>query len=149
MAAQTTPIDGSYYRVEFSTDGGTTLAELGYQKESGLQISTEFREITSKAQCNWREKVPTVSNWTISGTAEFYNNDATDVVYDDLLAELRTVDRLKITAVDCSGVAISGETEYEGAGFFSQLDVSFPEKDTATYSYTWEGSGALTATPIA
>jgi hypothetical protein len=148
MAASTKPTDGSFFRFQYSTDGGTTYDELGYQKESGLQIATEFREITSKAQCDYREKVATVSTWTVSGTAEYYTSGATLSVFSDLLALRGTEINIKITAVDCEGAPIVGEKEFYGRGFWSQLDVSFPEKETASFSYTFEGSGTLTEDTI-
>ena len=149
MAASTTPLDGSMYLVSVSTDDGSTWDVLGFQKESNFSIATESREITSKTQCAYREKVPTVSTWTISGTAEFYNNDATDLVYNDLFDLRGTSVMLKVTPVICSsGDPATGEFEYSGSGFFSQLDASFPEKETASYAYTFEGSGTLTKAAI-
>lgn len=149
MAASTIPVDGSLYKVEISTDSGSSWDTLGYQKDATLSISTEFREITSKTQCNWREKVATVSNWTASGTAEYYNDTSSGLVFDSLFATLRTACQIRFMPIDCSGSNVVGESSYTGAGFFTQLDVSFPEKDTATYSYTFEGSGTLTKAIVA
>lgn len=148
MAASTIPVDGSLYKVEISTDGGSSWDLLGYQKEASISISTEFREITSKTQCNYREKKATVSNWTASGTAEYYNDTGSGLVFDDIFATLRTECMIQFMPIDCSGTDVVGETKYTGSGFFSQLDVAFPEKDTATYSYTFEGSGTLTKAAV-
>lgn len=140
MAASTTPVDGSIYLFQFSTDSGTTWKDLGYQKESGIQFTTESRQITSKTQASWREELPTVSTWSITGTAEYYNNDDIEV-FDDVLALRGTVIKVRITAVDAAGTAITGESRYTGDGFWNSLDVSFPEKDTASYSYAFKGIG--------
>lgn len=147
MAAATVPLDGSLYLFQFSTDAGTTWKDLGYQKESGLQIATESREITSKTQATYREKLPTVSTWSISGTAEYYNSDDIEV-FDDVFATRGTVLNVRLTAVTSTGTAIVGESRYTGEGFWTSLDVSFPEKDTASYSYTFEGTGVLTKSVI-
>ena len=149
MAASAIPVDGSLYKVQISTDSGSSWDLLGYQKDATLSISTEFREITSKTQCNFREKKPTVSNWTASGTAEYYNDTGSGLVFDSILALLRTECMIQLIPIDCSGTEVVGESSYTGSGFFSQLDASFPEKDTATYNYTFEGSGTLTKAVVA
>lgn len=148
MAASTVPVDGSLYKVEVSTDGGSSWSMLGYQKEANISISTEFREITSKSQCNYREKIPTVSNWTASGTAEVLNDTGSGLTVVNIFETLRTSAQIRIHPIDCSGTPVVGEMSYAGSGFFSQLDVAFPEKETATFSYTFEGSGTLTVTAV-
>jgi hypothetical protein len=148
MAASTIPTDGSIHKVEISLDGGSTWNLLGYQKEVSLNVSTDMREITSKTQCNFREKVPTVSNWTISGTAEVMTDETDGKNIKTMIGQLRNTIDLRIHPIDCAGDEITGELTYYGSGHFSTLDVSFPEKDTATYNYTFEGSGELTVEEV-
>lgn len=143
MAAETTPLDGSRYLVQISTDSGTTWSTLGWQKESSMNISTDERDITSKTQEDWKERKPTASSWTISGRCFYVNGTAgSDKLYKDLKATIGSTIMMKQVPI-LNGTPVSGEIEYEGSGHFASLDVSFPEKETASYQYTFNGSGEI------
>ena len=145
MAASTTPVDGKIYLVEFSTDAGTTWKQLGYQNECNLNERQEFREITSKTQCNYREKIPTIGDWSVSGTVQFFHGTTGSSNYQALRATKGTLFQVRLTPVDC-GDAIVGELEFEGTCFWTELGHVFPVNETASYSYTFEGTGNLDVT---
>lgn len=147
MAASTTPVDGKLYKLEFSADGGTTWKRLGYQLECNLAERQEFREITSKDQCSWREKVPTVGSWSVSGTVNFYHGTSGASNYALLRSTKGTVIQMRIKPEDCGDVA-TGELEFSGKCFWTELSPVFPVNNTATYSYTFEGTGDLDAVVI-
>ena len=148
MAASTTPVDGQQYLVEMSRDGGTTYDQLGYQQDANVSITGETREITAKNICYWREYAPSASSWTMGGTAGIYTDGTPDITQVDLFAIINSIVIVKVTAVDCTGTKIVGEVEYGGTAIITELSMEFPDKDTATYTYNFQGSGALTETPI-
>ena len=145
MAASTTPVDGKIYLVEFSTDTGTTWKQLGFQNECNLNERQEFREITSKQQCDYREKLPTIGDWSVSGTVNFLYGTAGSSNYKALRDTKGTTFLVRLKPYDC-GDAIVGELAFAGTCFWTELSNVFPVNETASYSYTFEGSGALTAT---
>lgn len=148
MAASTQPVDGQQYLVQMSTDGGTTWLTLGFQQGANLSISGESRELTAKNVCYWRQYEPTASSWTLGGTAGLYTDGTPAITQVDLFAVINTTVQVKITALDCAGTDIVGEVEYNGQGHLTELNMDFPDKDTATYTYTFQGSGVLTETVL-
>jgi hypothetical protein len=148
MAASTTPLDGKIYLVEISTDAGTTWKQLGYQNECNLNNRQEFREITSKTQCDYREKLPTIGDWSVSGTVQFYHGTSGSSNYQTLLGTKGTTFLVKLKPVDC-GDAIVGELQFQGTCFWTELSNVFPVNETASYSYTFEGTGTLSVTVTA
>ena len=146
MAASTAPIDGSQYLVQISQDGGTTFLTLGYQQDANVSISGETRELTAKNVCYWREYAPTASSWTLGGTAGVYTDGTPEITQGDLFKYINSIVIVKIVSVDCSGTEITGEDEYEGTAIITELSMDFPDKDTATYTYSFQGTGVLTQT---
>ena len=149
MAASTSPVDGQQYLVEISVDGGTNYGTLGYQQDANVSITGETREITAKNICYWREYAPSASSWTLGGTASIYTDGSPELTQSDVFKLVNSTVLLKVTAVDCSGAPIVGEVEYGGLGVLTELTMDFPDKDTATYSYSFQGSGKLLETAIA
>lgn len=145
MAASTTPIDGKIYLVKISTDAGTTWKELGYQLECNLSERVEFREITSKQQCTNREKIPTISDWSVSGTVNYYHGTSGSSNYQTLRETKGQTFLVQLVPVDC-GDNIVGELKFQGTCFWTDLSPVFPVNGTATYSYTFEGTGVLDVT---
>ena len=147
MAASTIPVDGKIYILEFSTDTGTTWKQLGatYQQEKNLSERQEFRSITGVGQCSFREKVPTISDWSLSGTVQFYYGTTGSSNYLALRDTRGTSFLVRLKPYDC-GDEIVGELEFQGSCFWTELSPVFPVNETATYSYTFEGTGELTTT---
>ena len=143
MAASTSPVDGQQYFVEISEDTGTTWKALGYQQDANISVTGETREITAKNICYWREYAPSASSWTLGGTASIYTTGDTELTQVDVFDLINSSVLVKVTAVDCAGAPITGEVEYSGKGVLTELTMDFPDKDTATYSYSFQGSGEL------
>ena len=149
MAASTSPVDGQQYLVEISDDAGTTYKALGYQQDANIGVTGETREITAKNICYWREYAPSASSWTLGGTDSIYTDGDPQLTQSGVFRLINSTVLIKVTAVDCAGAPIPGEMEYGGLGVLTELSMEFPDKDTASYTYSFQGSGVLTETVIA
>lgn len=148
MAASTEPVNGQQYLVQISTDSGTTWETLGFQQDCNFAVAGETRELTAKNVCYWRTYAPTASSWTMGGTAGLYTDGSPDITQADLFPLINTTVDIKITALDCTPAAIVGEVEYEGSCIITELTMDFPDKDTATYTWSVQGTGEPTQTAI-
>lgn len=147
MSVLTTPAEGGIFKFLISQDGGTTWKKLGFRKGLNLGLQVNDRDITNADDCNWVASLPTTGAWSINGSAQIIPGDGTTVVsYSDLAKLARTVLDLKIETVDCAGALIPNAYRYAGKGYFTQLDGAFTEKDTATFSFSFKGTGALAIT---
>ena len=138
-------ISGSLYKLQTSTDGGTTYIPVVLQTNCSIDITTSERTIITKDNCNWQDGVPTMSNYTVSGEALL---DNTGHSFDALLAMVNTTFLWKLTPIDCDGVEVTGESEYSGSGYLTSLGLGAPDKDSATTSITINGTGELTTAPV-
>jgi len=147
MSVLTTPADGGIFKILISEDNGTTWKKLGFRKGLNLGLQVNDREITNADDCLWVASLPTTGSWTINGSCQIIPGDGTTVVsFSDLAKLARTMLDIKIETVDCAGALIANAYRYAGDGYFTQLDAAFTEKDTATYSFSFKGTGALAIT---
>lgn len=138
-------ISGGEIRVLLSTDGGTTYKGFALESDCSFEMNAETREVTSKDDAVFRSYVSSAKNWTISGSALFGDDDASnwnpDQLYDSIGAEVD----IKITQCAAGTVTPSvGETKIEGNAILTQLSASFPDKDSGTYTFSLQGTGAWT-----
>jgi len=149
MAASTKPVNGQQYVVQVSNDGGTTFKTLGWQQDCNISFNGETRELSSKTTCYWREYAPAASSWTTGGTAGLGTDFTPEISNTELFTYMNTEVDILITAVNCAdGQPIVAENEWAGKGIITELTLDFPDKDTATYTYQFQGSGMPTQTAI-
>jgi hypothetical protein len=151
MAASTQPIPGEYYLVQISEDAGLTWEDLGFQTESGISRTAESIERSSKNNCNWTSMRAGRRGWSITGSGLLTNGAITSTLafyeVEAIWAAGTTVD-VKVTPVDCAGAAIVGEYEWTGTAFFTALDQSHPDQEDSSYTFTLQGTEALTAAVV-
>jgi len=136
-------ISGGEIRVLLSTDGGSTYKGFALESDCSFEMNAETREVTSKDDALFRSYVASAKNWTISGSALFGDDDASnwnpDQLYDSIGAEVD----IKITQCAAGTVTpAAGETKIEGNAILTQLSASFPDKDSGTYTFSLQGTGA-------
>ena len=136
-------ISGGEIRVLLSTDGGSTYKGFALESDCSFEMNAETREVTSKDDAIFRSYVTSAKNWTISGSALFGDDDASnwnpDQLYDSIGAEVD----IKITQCAAGTVTpAAGETKIEGNAILTQLSASFPDKDNGSYSFSLTGTGA-------
>ena len=138
-------ISGGEIRVLLSTDGGTTYKGFALESDCSFEMNAETREVTSKDDAIFRSYVASAKNWTISGSALFGDDDASNWNPDDLYASIGNTVDIKITQCAAGTVTpATGETKIEGEAILTQLSASFPDKDSGTYTFSLQGSGAWT-----
>ena len=138
-------ISGGEVRILLSTDGGSTYKGFALESDASFEMNAETREVTSKDDAIFRSYVTSAKNWTISGSALFGDDDATNWNPDDLYASIGAEVDLKITQCAAGTTTpATGETKIEGNAILTQLSASFPDKDNGTYSFSWQGTGART-----
>lgn len=138
-------ISGGEIRVLLSTDGGTTYKGFALESDCSFEMNAETREVTSKDDAIFRSYVASAKNWTISGSALFGDDDASNWNPDQLYDSIGGTVDIKITQCAAGTVTpATGETKIEGEAILTQLSASFPDKDSGTYTFSLQGSGAWT-----
>ncbi len=138
-------ISGGEVRILLSTDGGSTYKGFALESDASFEMNAETREVTSKDDAVYRSYVTSAKNWTISGSALFGDDDATNWNPDDLYASIGAEVDLKITQCAAGTTTpATGETKIEGSAILTSLSASFPDKDNGTYSFSLQGTGAWT-----
>jgi predicted secreted protein len=139
MAASTEPINGTAYIIEISDDDGVTWAGLAHAQDASVTRSMATRDTTSKSSAGWRNLGSGLRQWGMSGSGL--------VVYDgdDLLTpsdfkgflDARTKLKVRFTTAN------AGDLRETGNAFLTQFDSEAPVEENMTYSFTFEGDGAL------
>ena len=107
-------------------------------KNNELSIDGSVIDVTSKDSGAWKEKLAAGQlDWKMSGDGLF---DTAGYNFDDALASMANQERLMFRFSS----EISGETYYEGYGYFTSLKKGAPLEEGATFSYSIEGDGAIT-----
>ena len=138
-------ISGGEIRVLLSVDGGSTYKGFALESDCSFELNSETRETTSKDSATFRTYVTSAKNWTISGSALFGDDDASNWNPDDLYAYIGNTVDVKITQCAAGTVTpATGESKIEGEAILTQISASFPDKDNGTYSFSLQGTGAWT-----
>jgi predicted secreted protein len=138
-------ISGGEIRVLLSTDGGTTYKGFALESDCSFEMNAETREVTSKDDAVYRSYVTSAKNWTISGSALFGDDDATNWNPDQLYDSIGSQVDIKITQCAAGTVTpATGETKIEGDAILTSLSASVPDKDNGTYTFSLQGTGAWT-----
>jgi len=125
--------------IQFSTDG-TTYDEVGRMTNASLSISMETRDTSTKDSAGWRELLEGQKSWSLSGDGlVVYSLTGADG-FSDLYGYLNGRTNLYVKF----GSVGSGEKVYSGRGFITSLDQEAGVEDNTTFSFSFEGTGALT-----
>ena len=130
------------------SSGTTNL--VAFAQNCTLTVNQSIREITNKESAGFKESLEGLRDFTIdvdgayawtdaSGTA--LTNGADDVLQTNLLAASRP----KIDFI-FGDTQATHDISYAGSGFITSVSLTGGTEDTATYSITIEGTGALTQT---
>ena len=144
MANLTTAINGTDIKVYDSS--GVLVA---YAQSGTLNVNHSTRDISNKESSGWAEAMEGQRNWDISvdgayawtvpaGTGR--TNGADDVLNSYIIT------RTSFTIKFGNTGAATGDVVYEGTAWMTSFSVSAPTEDTATYSLSFTGTGALTQT---
>lgn len=129
-------------RVDISTDGGTIWTAISERNEFSISINVDIAEhkvfVATLADA-WVGKARTWMNW--NGSLSGYYDDATDVIFDTVVAGLA----VKLRFYDSFGRA---PTKYwQGDALLTSVEHSTGTDDYSTLNVDFEGLGALTRLP--
>jgi predicted secreted protein len=132
MTATTGVINGTMFLVYLE---GTAIA---YSTSCTLSLTSAARDVSSKTSAGVTNREYGKRDWSVSGDALYQFSSSK--TFTDLMS-LYT-NRTKVT------VRVSTETAsnkyYEGEAVITSLSATFPSEENSTYSYTFEGDGAIT-----
>lgn len=125
-------------KIEFSTDGGSTWAELPERNEFSISISVDSAEhkvFVENLAAAWVTKQRTWMSW--SGSLSGYYDDADDTIFDTMVAGAT----IKVRFFDSR----NSQTKYWlGDAILTSVEHSTGTDDFSTLSVDFEGQGALT-----
>ena len=145
MANLTTALNGTDIKVYDSS----TIILVAYAQSGTINVNHSTRDISNKESSGWAEAMEGQRNWDISvdgayawtnvgGTA--LTNGADDMLNSYIITRASFVIRFGNTDGTTSNIY------YEGSAWLTAFSVSAPTEDTATYSLSFTGTGALTQT---
>tara|TARA_Y100000296_G_scaffold82252_1_gene111087 strand:- start:2586 stop:2996 length:411 start_codon:yes stop_codon:yes gene_type:complete len=120
--------------VDGTAISSTTSHSLSYEMAT--------RDATTKDSQGYEEVLESTRSWTI----DFDGMEAFNDTYS--YEELRSLisQRSQVTLLFSSQV--SGDPQWSGAAYLTSVSLEAPLEETATYSGSFKGTGALTATVI-
>tara|TARA_R100001440_G_scaffold15143_6_gene25699 strand:- start:2481 stop:2918 length:438 start_codon:yes stop_codon:yes gene_type:complete len=126
--------------------GGTLI---GFATSATINVNQSLRSTSSKASGGWEENMEGIRNFDVSTDALYLYTNAdgsavSEITADELYAHIHN--RTSFTLKFGVGTTASGDINYQGTAFVTSISVSAPMEDTATYSVSFQGSGALTET---
>lgn len=128
---------------------GSTKNPLAFSTSAKLSVNTKTREISSKDSGNWTEKLAGKFDWNCSTDALLSysvtgSTTSCDVVYQLFLAgqPINVAFAVK-TGSSPYWTADATKKAFSGQGIIESMDITAGDNDTATYSISIAGSGAL------
>ena len=127
------------------SSGTTNL--VAFAQNCTLNVNHSPREITNKESAGNKEILEGLRDFSIdidgayawtNGAGAALTNGADDLLQTNLLAN-----RLKVDFI-FGDTAATSDVSYAGSGFITSMSFTGGTEDTATYSMTIEGTGALT-----
>ena len=131
------------------SSGTTNL--VAFAQNCTLTVNQSIREITNKESAGFKESLEGLRDFTIdvdgayawtdaSGSA--LTNGADDVLQTNVLGTRQAVSFI------FGDTTTTNDVNYTGSGFITSVSLTGGTEDTATYSLTIEGTGALTQTVV-
>jgi len=116
----------------------STEAIVAHSTTCSLELSMSERDITTKDSAGWKEIEGGLRDWSVSTDALYDATALFETLFD--LVEGNTLVFIEFTLQS----PVSGEYIYTGEGYIQSLSLSGGVEDTATYSVSITGTGALT-----
>tara|TARA_R100001244_G_scaffold126111_1_gene96416 strand:- start:4317 stop:4751 length:435 start_codon:yes stop_codon:yes gene_type:complete len=130
-------------------DSGTAVL-VAYAQNGSLNLNLGLREITNKESSGWKESLEGLRDFSIDLDGAYAWTDAASSALtngaDDVALVNMITNRVALTVKFGNVGAATGDTVYSGSVFLTSFSVSAGTEDTATYSMSFEGTGALTQT---
>jgi len=142
-------LNGTDLSVYITPSGGSATL-IAYATNATININHSTRGTTNKESGAWEEHMEGLRSWDISCDALYAYLDASGGAIGGLtLSELFTDmihTRAKLDVTFGTTGSTSGDTKYTGSVWVTSASLTAPLEDTATFSVSFQGSGALTQT---
>ena len=109
---------------------------VGGQRNGSLEMSAETIDTTVKSTGGWAAKIPGIKSWTSSCDGVYFLNDAGLKAAQTAFMNGTEV---KLEFSKASGLA------YSGQAVITSMSVEAGQEDVVSYTISFEGTGALTA----
>jgi predicted secreted protein len=105
---------------------------------NGFTITGATREVANKDSGNWASKASGRNSWSAQGSAHF--EFAPTYGFPSLFTAISNGTLLGVV----TKTGVSGDKYYSGMAYLTDLSPDFPDNDNSSYSFTLDGTGALT-----
>jgi len=127
--------------------GGTLVA---YSTSATLNVNHSPRSTSNKEDGGWETAMQGYRNWDVSCDAMYaWLDPAGSAISNETLSEIFTGyihTRASFTLTFGVTSTTTGDTKYTGTAWLTSASLSAPNEDTATFSVSFQGSGALAQT---
>lgn len=121
----------------------TVKKPLAYNKSATLSVKHNTKDVVTKEDGEWIEKLNGRLSWSISGDGSYCLESGTTNKSADMLFEAM-VARTPVNIV----FGLDGTTAtYTGKAFITSWEISSGADEIPTYSVSLDGTGALTKVP--
>ena len=128
----------------------TTNILVAFAQNGSINLNLSLREITNKQSGGYKESLESTRDFTIDIDGAYAWTDASGSALtngaDDLALTNIITNRIPLVVRFGNTGGATGDTYYQGSVFLTSFSVSAGTEDTATYSMSFEGTGALTQT---
>ena len=132
MAQTVGVINGSDF---FMYDSKTVIA---HATSHSLTQGMATMDASSKDSAGWKNIKPGMRNWAASGSGLYTFDSAYGYTQLKAILDARTKVMVKLSSNNTSN------KYWYGYGYLTQLDADFPNEENVTYTWSFEGDGALT-----
>ena len=142
MAQSTGIINASSIRVFLGTTNDSEVV-VDHVTECSISMSTDMRDITTKASGGWREILPGMKSASLSLSGLFAENATTN--YNQLVDHQIAGEKLFVifTNVGTGTTANAGDEQFDVAGYITSLEQTAGTEDNVTFSMTIELTGEV------
>ena len=127
------------------SSGTTNL--VAFAQNCTLTVNQSIREITNKESAGFKESLEGLRDFTIDVDGAYAWTDASGSALtngaDDVL-QTNVLGTRQAGSFIFGDTAATSDVSYSGSGFITSVSLTGGTEDTATYSLTIEGTGALT-----
>jgi len=127
-------------------DVSGTLTKIANASSNDFSITKDMIETTNKDSAGAKEYIAGEYGYTMSVEGMFEEDASVgaSISWKEILTDL--IAGTSVTIVMTSNV--SGDIKLSGAAFFSDLNLTAPRNDVATFTASIQGTGALTVGTI-
>ena len=123
---------------------------VAYAQNGSMNLNLSLREITNKESAGWKESLEGLRDFSIDLDGAYAWTDSSSAVLangaDDLALSNIITNRTALTVKFGTTTSTTGDTYYSGSVFLTSFSISAGTEETATYTMSFEGTGALTQT---